>query len=887
MRKEEIFNQEVSLKYQIYNSLFLALPFEGVKSSGMMLPLFSEFCKQGLKAKKSPKQIVDDFFAEKFPNFTEEEEIKLLIKFIQFVERQVALFDSIEDANFSNTRTVDDEGTLKSIFAQINASGKSDILAQELVDYKVRVVLTAHPTQFYPAMILGIIRDLTDVIKKADLKRIYDYLLQMSKTPFSNHKKLSPVDEAKILLWYLENNFYFVLPTLQANLLKNAGKDILDFKEQVVELGFWPGGDRDGNPSVTSSVTQEIALLLKKSILTLYLKEINILMQRFTFKSIYEKFDFIQQKLKASLSALDKKNKAPDEYYKNSSDLLVDILMIKEILITKHQNLFKELLDDFILKIKSFGFYFASIDYRQDSRIHLEVLAEILKITIGSAREALFSDKLLSFETLSVEERKILLDEILEKIKEDSAWRKLNFLAEDNLSQATEITRETWLSLMVAYDIQKENGFKGLHRYIISNTQSSADILLVLVFMQMMQLPASTEGKLSRNSLNFDIVPLFETIEDLKNAPAIMEELYQNKYYMSYLQAKKMQQVVMLGFSDGTKDGGYVAANWAIFRAKEELSIIASRYKIDIVFFDGRGGPPARGGGNTHKFYRGMNKNIDNRKIQLTIQGQTISSNFGTIETCRYNLEQLVSAGLEHRVFKEEKKDLSEEDKKIINYLAEVGLKKYLDFRQHKLFIPYLEKKTPLHYYSMLKIGSRPARRSEKKDFNFEDLRAIPFVGAWSQVKQNVPGYFGLGTALKTFKEKNQLLALQSLYQRSLFFKTLVENSMQSLAKSYFPLTFYLERDEHFGEFWKLIYQEACLTKQMIKEVSGFDVLLENDSIIRNSIFLREKTVLPLLVIQQYAMHMVDEVTGNKKEIYHKMVLKTLAANINASRNSA
>ena len=895
MGKEEIFNQEVSLKYQIYNSLFLTLPFEGVESSGMMLPLFSEFCKQGLSAKKSPKEIVDNFFKEKYPNFTEEEKIKLLIKFIQFVERQVALFDAIEDANFSQTRVIDGDGTLKSTFAQINASGKTDVLAREILDYKVRVVLTAHPTQFYPAMVLGIIRDLTEVIKKADLKKIYHYLLQMSKTPFSNHKKLSPIDEAKILLWYLENNFYSVLPDIEADILANIGKDVLDLSEPVVELGFWPGGDRDGNPSVTAAVTKEIAFMLKKSILTLYLKEVGVLMRRFTFKSVYETFMFIQQKLKTSLAMLDNKIVEQDEYYKSSHDLLTDILLIKEILIKKHQSLFQELLDNFILKIQSFGFYFASLDYRQDSRVHLKVLAEILTATVSSTPKELSQelykelsiDKLSSFETLSVRDRTALLDKILEKIQEDSVWGELNFLCGDNLQQVTDVTRETMLSLMEAYKIQEENGFKGLHRYIISNTQSSADILIVLLLMQLVRLPVDVDNKFSRSSLNFDIVPLFETIDDLKNAPAIMEELYENKNYISYLRSKKMRQVVMVGFSDGTKDGGYVAANWEIFRAKEEISKIASRYEIDIVFFDGRGGPPARGGGNTHKFYRGMSKNIDNRQIQLTIQGQTISANFGTAETCRYNLEQLVSAGLEHRVFKKEKKDLSAEDKTFISDLASIGLKKYLAFKQHKLFLPYLEKKTPLHYYSMLKIGSRPARRNEKEDFRFEDLRAIPFVGAWSQVKQNVPGYFGLGTALKAFKEKGEFHIFQSLYKRSLFFKTLVENSMQSLAKSYFPLTFYLEEDENFGEFWKLIYWEACLTKQMLKEVSGFDILLQNDGVIRNSIFLRERTVLPLLVIQQYAMHMVDEVEENRKEIYQKIVLKTLAANINASRNSA
>ena len=226
----------------------------------------------------------------------------------------------------------------------------------------------------------------------------------------------------------------------------------------------------------------------------------------------------------------------------------------------------------------------------------------------------------------------------------------------------------------------------------------------------------------------------------------------------------------MLGFSDGTKDGGYLMANWSIYKAKEMISEISKNRGIKVVFFDGRGGPPARGGGKTHKFYASLGQAIENHEIQLTIQGQTISSNFGTTDSCQFNLENLLSAGVTNKFYSDAKNNLSNSDKEIIEHLAKLGFEKYNDFKNHPKFIPYLEKMSTLPFYAKTNIGSRPAKRNSDEKLNFSDLRAIPFVGSWSQMKQNVPGFFGVGTALKYYEENDKWNDVKQLYNNSLFF---------------------------------------------------------------------------------------------------------------------
>ena len=385
----------------------------------------------------------------------------------------------------------------------------------------------------------------------------------------------------------------------------------------------------------------------------------------------------------------------------------------------------------------------------------------------------------------------------------------------------------------------------------------------------------------------------FETIPDLETATVVMEGLFSNPIYKTHLERRNMKQTIMLGFSDGTKDGGYFMANWSIYKAKESLSQLATQYGVSIAFFDGRGGPPARGGGNTHEFYASMGDQIQNDDIQLTIQGQTISSNFGTLDSSQYNLEQLLSSGIANQLINPGKNNLDAVDRDTMEGMASKSYQAYQDFKAHPMFIPYLEQMSTLPYYAKTNIGSRPSKRGKSSSLKFEDLRAIPFVGSWSMLKQNVPGFFGVGTAIQHYKELGEMDRVKQLYKNSRFFRTLIFNSMMSLTKSFFQLTTYMQNDNEFGTFWKLIFAEYELTKSMLLEVSSFSFLMENETAGKASIHAREEIVQPLLTIQQYALMQLQELKqdahANLEElsVLETMITRSLFGNINASRNSA
>jgi len=319
---------------------------------------------------------------------------------------------------------------------------------------------------------------------------------------------------------------------------------------------------------------------------------------------------------------------------------------------------------------------------------------------------------------------------------------------------------------------------------------------------------------------------------------------------------------------------------------------MSRKYAITAIFFDGRGGPPARGGGKTHQFYASLGPTIEDKEVQLTIQGQTISSNFGTLDSSQYNLEQLISSGMFNRIGKD-KLEMSKDDRIVISDLAETSYQKYKDFKSHPMFIPYLERMSTLKYYAKTNIGSRPSKRGSSDKLVFSDLRAIPFVGSWSQLKQNVPGFYGVGTALKKYDDKGEFYKVEQLYKNSKFFKTLLENSMMALSKSFFDLTKYMSKDEEFGAFWNIIYNEYIITKTLLLKLTGYKELMENEPSGKASIAVRESIVLPLLTIQQYALKKIQELEKEdvkdeeQIKIFEKIVTRSLFGNINASRNSA
>ena len=850
------FNENVVSKYQIYNSLFMTLPFESIGKTGLLLPLFHDICNKGFSMGKNPTEIVENFFKKQQENFSEEEKINLLFRFIQFIERQVVLFDAIEDASFPIVNNMNGIGTLRSLKEIAYSKNKKEKLKKYLGEFKVRIVLTAHPTQFYPGEVLGIITDLDKAIQKDNLVLIKKLLSQLGKTRFFKKVKPSPYDEAVNLIWYLENVFYHsvskIYNYIESNIFEGTKSD-----NQIIDLGFWPGGDRDGNPFVTTQITLDVAEKLRQTILKNYHIDIKRLKRRLTFSGVQEILSSLEVKIYKHVTRSYKTIDISQEL------VLEELEKAKKIVVEQHQSLFIDELNDVINKVRIFGFHFASLDIRQDSRIHHDAFTNMVKnlIEIG---DTTFPK---NYSTLSEKDQINILSQVKGSVD-------LNILTD-------ELSVKTMESISAIKTIQQRNGERGANRYIISNNQSALNIMETFAMLNLSGF---------KEYVPVDVIPLFETIEDLKNAEKVMRTVYKNRNYRTHLKQRDNKQTIMLGFSDGTKDGGYLMANWGIFKAKEALTKISREYGIEVIFFDGRGGPPARGGGKTHQFYASLGPSIEHKQIQLTIQGQTISSNFGTLNSSQFNLEQLLSSGIKNEVFT--KNQLDSKHRVLIEDLAKISYNKYIDFKNHPKFLPYLDEMSTLKYYSKTNIGSRPSKRSSSDKLDFSSLRAIPFVGSWSQLKQNVPGFYGLGSALKTYEDSGRLNEIITFYNESYFFKTLLENSMMSLTKSFFKLTSYMSNDPVYGDFWKLIYEEYKTTKRLLLQISDQQELMENYPEGKASIEIREQIVLPLLTIQQYALKQIQELKNqnlSSKEItiYEKMVTRSLFGNINASRNSA
>ncbi|WP_430810900.1 MULTISPECIES: phosphoenolpyruvate carboxylase [unclassified Carboxylicivirga] len=850
---EKSYRELVELKYQLFNSLFLTLPLDAVQQTGLLLPLLNKACAKGLEDGESPNTIINNFFKEHKPELSDRERISFLFKIIQYVERQIVLIDALEEAAYKKIHRISDSDSWGRIKQKVENRKLEEQMDELLDSFGIRAVLTAHPTQFYPGRVLAISTDLTQAIVNDEVGYARDLLQQLGKTAFYRKQKPTAYDEALALTWYLGNVFYPAVGELMDRIDEFfPGK--IDHNKELITMGFWPGGDRDGNPFVNVDTTLKVARKLRFTLSTCYHKELKAIKRRLSFDGVYDILDELDNMFTAELTNVSGENNIELNYLMSQLD------KVEKLLKEEHQSLFIERVQSFKRKIKQFGFFFASIDVRQDSRIIGKAFEEVMRVN-----PELFPADLWQ---LSEEEQ---LNKLL-KVK----GRIDTSVFED------ELVRDTLESMKAIRSIQKENGERAAHRYIISNCRGTIDIAKVVALARLCSW--------GDEPLTLDIVPLFETVDDLKGAGNAMKVLYNHPRYKTHLANRNNRQTVMLGFSDGTKDGGYLMANWGIYRAKEDISLISRESDVEVVFFDGRGGPPARGGGNTHLFYSALGKTIDSHQIQLTIQGQTISSHYGIKEAAAHNLGHLLTAGFENNLFNRTASDLSAAQRNLIEQMSQSGYDKYAALKAHPLFMPFLEERSTLKYYGLANIGSRPSKRGSKDKLVFDDLRAIPFVGAWSQLKQNVPGFYGLGTALKEQEEAGNLAACKELYNTSIFFKALISNSMQSMSKANFALTKYMENDAKFGEFWSIIHNEYLLTREMVLKVSGDSELLQDNARSRNSIRLRENVVLPLLAIQQHALieiqKLQDEPNDEHLALYERMVVRSLFGNINASRNS-
>jgi len=726
----------------------------------MLIPLLIEQCEAGLKAGKSPTEILEIFFTKYCEIPDEKSRLDFMFKIIQYVERQVVLYDSVEDSAFPKLQEYTDSLSIKDYFEVVEQNKNWDKIADKLASFSARIVLTAHPTQFYTSSVLDIIDELRSLIDDNKVNEIDMTLQQLGLTSLVNSKKPTPLNEARNIIYILRKTYYHAIGELfqYMNLMKCYYNDLKGISKKLTFVGL-----QDDLEALRTSLYN--AMFNSESLVS---------------------YDEIISKLST----------------------------IRTSLVEDYHGLYLDVLDEFIDKVH----IFKTVDWLLNKEVNIDV-----------------------------------------NVIEDP------------------VVRDTIVNIKQLKSLQDRNGEEGINRYIISNSEDVFSVLFVFGLFRWCGI--------SGGDLTFDIVPLFETMKGMADAGAIMKKLYALEDVRKHVGRRGDKQTMMLGFSDGTKDGGYLKANWSILKTKEILSKVCQEHGVKAVFFDGRGGPPARGGGKTHRFYAAQTKDVANHEIQLTIQGQTITSTYGTREQFIHNAEQLLTAGLSNNLFGKSH-SISEAHRSLIEELSNLSFAKYDALKKHDKFIPYLEQRSTLKYYTMANIGSRPSKRGKSKQLTLSDLRAISFVGSWSQLKQNVPGYFGLGTAIQTLVEQGRLEEMQELFNEVPFFKALMKNSMMSLAKTNFNLTRYMKNDPEFGEFWQILYDECQLSIKMLKEISGHQVLMENELVSKESIAIRERIVLPLLVIQQNALFHLNK-ESEFTELYQKIVTRSLYGNINASRNSA
>lgn len=841
----EVFKKTVNNTFNVYNSLFLNLPYRNIENVGMLIPLLLDQSKKGLEAGKNPQQILEGFFKGYAGLTTEESQIDFMFRIIQYVERQVVLYDSVEDAAFPKLHKHSSSLSIKDYFQIIDKNKSWDEVAEKLSNFSARIILTAHPTQFYTPAVLDIMTDLRKLIVENNITEIDKSLQQLGLTSLLNSKKPTPLDEAKNIIHILRNVYYDAIGDLFSYIKTNIPQ--VDFNNyNIVKLGFWPGGDRDGNPFVTTEMTDQVADELRTTLMKCYYKDLKALHQKLSFTALQEPLIGLRKALYDSM--FDANALVPYDF------LIGELQKIKDLLVSKYFGLYLKDLDALIDKVKIFKTHFATLDIRQDHSIHFNSITAILKHA-GIIKESL--------EELSPE---ALTDKLLHLDLE---------VAPDEFEDA--LVSDTLKNIRNLKNIQAKNGQDGCNRYIISNSEDKFSVLFVWALFRW--------SGYKEADIHFDIVPLFETMHGMDTSEQSMQELFQTTAYMQHVKKRGNKHTIMLGFSDGTKDGGYVKANWSILKTKENLTSVCKQYDVSAVFFDGRGGPPARGGGKTHRFYAAQTKEIANNEIQLTIQGQTITSTYGTRDQFVYNCEQLLTAGLSNNIFGKEN-TISIAHRALMETLSERSFTKYDALKQHPKFMPYLENRSTLKYYTKANIGSRPGKRGQKAKLELSDLRAISFVGSWSQLKQNVPGYFGIGSAIASLEAEGKLGELQEMFKEVPYFKALMQNSMMALAKCYFELTSYMKEDPEYGDFWQILHDEYTLSKEKLLLISGLNILMEKEAVSRESVLIRENIVLPLLVIQQYALQKIGQ-NAPLKEIYEKIVTRSLYGNINASRNSA
>lgn len=812
--------------------------------------------------------------------------------------------------------------TVANAVRRLHAEGLSaDEVRALLQDLLILPVFTAHPTEAKRRAVLLKLKEIAAILREIDTvdlipseraqkeQQLRENIVLLWQTDEMRDRPPTVMDEVRNGIYFFETTLFHLLPEIYREMERALADTFPGETFEVpafLRYGSWVGGDRDGNPFVTVTTTEETLRSQKDAILELYEREVEALYNHLSSSTTRVSFsrDFLEglkrdfelvpqserevldrfelepyrQKLIMMfrrIEATRRDNRKPwatavpdPRAYGSAQELLDDLRAIDASLNeNKGERLARGRLARLIRQVEVFGFHLATLDMRQHSGRHRTAMAEVL------ARYGIASN----YAEMSEADRVALLSREIMNPRPLTA--RLDFGEETN---------ETIRLFRLIREARQVVGPESITTYIISMTTQVSHVLEVLLF-------ARDAGLLGQ----IDVVPLFETIEDLRSAPRIMTKLFQNAAYNQHLQLRENRQQIMIGYSDSNKDGGYLMANWMLFKAQRGLAQVCDAHQIKLLLFHGRGGTVGRGGGPANRAILAQPPESVRGRIKLTEQGEVISGRYSNTDIAHRHLEQLISAvmltsGRRPAIEKET------EWAAVMDEISETAFAKYRSLVEKERFLDYFHDATPIDHIGLLNIGSRPTRRKASRDI--ANLRAIPWVFAWTQSRVNLPSWYGVGTALSGWIEaaaseagevengaldgeaqdaakQKRLDRLSDMYQNWPFFRTVLDNVQMGLCKGdmliaslYAGLTDEATRQDVFAD----ILDEYEKTKTVVLAITGYSELLENESWLQRSIQLRNPYVDPMNYIQVAVLErMREEPAAQNADALHVDALRT------------
>jgi phosphoenolpyruvate carboxylase len=785
-----------------------------------------------------------------------------------------------------------------------------DEVKKFLNEMDIQPTLTAHPTEARRRTILFKLQDIAAILEglqrsdrsPAEIESLEENLYQqialLLATDEIRSQSVTVLDEVQNGMYFFESTIWDTIPQIYADIERalrsyygaDATKNFYRTAPVILRYRSWIGGDRDGNPYVTREVTEQTLRIHRQTVFQLYLKELRRLrrnlsvsdrltkvpqalyeslerdaasfqldevsLQQFKHEPLRLKIRYMGEKINVLLKRDAGADGQPELRY-TATDFIADLELLAECLEKMHigNPAADTMLNRLIMQAKTFGFHLAAVDIRQHSQVHETAVAELLALSGAAA----------NYAELSEEQRLALLNKELKNPRPlVPQWHQL--------SEKTRYVMDTMHCIREA--LQRDPNSIGC--YIISMTHDVSDLLEVLLLAKETGLWRYQNGKIYSE---IDVVPLMETIEDLRNGSELLESMFTNEVYRLQLQARNNFQEIMLGYSDSNKDGGSWMANWALYQAQRNFADVCRRHSIGFRYFHGRGGTVGRGGGRANQAILAMPGNSYTGQIRFTEQGEVISFRYALPRIARRHLEQIVNAMLQCALTSaNRKKDtvLPDAFNEAMEQIAVSGMSAYQALIHHPKFWQWYIQTTPIEYISRLKIASRPVSRKAANEVDFEGLRAIPWVFAWTQTRYNVPGWYGTGVALGTLAQNaDSLKTLQQMYKDWAFFRTVVDNVQLEMARTHLIISAYYDRSEDKA-FHRQIQQDYEQARQAICAITGQPEILDNAIKIKRSIELRNPYTDVLNLMQISLQQRLKTAPAAQKEVLLNAMLLSI-----------